>query len=133
RPDPLLAPSAIPEPVSGENPRALAEEEIAEIVAGYADAARRAQAAGADGVDIVAFANHLPDQFWSPLSNRRRDRYGGSLENRMRFILQGLAALPRALPPALFVGVRISRGERVEMGAGLRRPQASARHLARAR
>jgi hypothetical protein len=114
----LLAPSAIPEPVSGENPRALTEEEIADIVDGYAAAARLAQQAGADGVDIVAFANHLPDQFWSPLSNRRRDRYGGSLENRLRFIREVLSAIRRTVGPAFVVGMRISGDELVEGGLG---------------
>jgi 2,4-dienoyl-CoA reductase-like NADH-dependent reductase (Old Yellow Enzyme family) len=130
RPEPLLAPSAIPEPVSGENPRALDEAEIAEIVAGYAETARRVQEAGADGVDIVAFANHLPDQFWSPLSNRRRDRYGGSLENRMRFSLEVLAAIRRAVGSAFVVGVRISGDEFVEGGLGPKDLQAIAGHLA---
>jgi N,N-dimethylglycine/sarcosine dehydrogenase len=131
RPQPLLAPSAIPEPVSGENPRALDEEEIATIVAGYAAAARRVQAAGADGVDIVAFANHLPDQFWSPLSNRRRDRYGGSLENRMRFSLEVLTAIRGATDPAFVVGLRISGDEFVEGGLGPGELQEIAGHLAR--
>ena len=131
RPDPLLAPSAIPEPVSGENPRALGEEEIAEIVAGYAAAARRAQEAGADGVDIVAYANHLPDQFWSPLSNRRTDRYGGSLDNRMRFSAEVLAAIRRAVGEAFVVGLRISGDEFVEGGLGAGDLQEIAGHLAR--
>ena len=130
RPEPLLAPSAIPEPVSGENPRALSEEEIADIVAGYAAAARRAQEAGADGVDIVAFANHLPDQFWSPLSNRRCDRYGGSLENRLRFVLEVLAAIRGATGPAFVVGMRISGDEMIEGGLGPRELQEIARHVA---
>jgi dimethylglycine catabolism A len=130
RPEPLLAPSAIPEPVSGENPRALTEEEIADIVAGYAAAARRSEAAGADGVDIVAFANHLPDQFWSSLSNRRRDRYGGSLENRLRFVLEVLAAIREATGPAFVVGMRISGDELIEGGLGPRELQEIARHVA---
>jgi 2,4-dienoyl-CoA reductase-like NADH-dependent reductase (Old Yellow Enzyme family) len=131
RPDPLLAPSAIPEPVSGENPRALSEREITDIVAGYADSARRVEAAGADGVDIVAFANHLPDQFWSPLSNHRRDRYGGNLENRMRFSLEVLRAIRRAVGPGFVVGMRISGDELIEGGLGPRELQEIAGHIAR--
>jgi len=131
RPDPLLAPSAIPEPVSGENPRALSEREIADIVAGYADTARRVEATGADGVDIVAFANHLPDQFWSRLSNHRRDRYGGSLENRMRFSLEVLGAIRGAVGPAFIVGMRISGDELIEGGLGPRELQEIAGHIAR--
>src|SRR5262245_54487179 len=117
-PEPLLAPSAIPEPVSGENPRELTEDEIARIVSGYADAARRVEAAGADGVDIVAYANHLPDQFWSPLSNHRRDGYGGTLENRTRFVREVLAAVRRATGPGFVLGMRISGDEMVEGGLG---------------
>jgi 2,4-dienoyl-CoA reductase-like NADH-dependent reductase (Old Yellow Enzyme family) len=131
RPDPLLAPSAIPEPVSGENPRALGEREIADIVAGYADAARRVEAAGADGVDIVGFANHLPDQFWSPLSNHRHDRYGGSLENRMRFSLEVLGAIRGAVGPGFVVGMRISGDEMIDGGLGPRELQEIAGHIAR--
>ena len=131
RPEPLVAPSAIPEPVSGENPRALSEGEIADIVAGYADTARRVQAAGADGVDIVAFANHLPDQFWSPLSNRRRDRYGGPLENRMRFSLEVLTAIRRTTAPGFIVGLRISGDEFIEGGLGPSELQRIAGRLAR--
>jgi 2,4-dienoyl-CoA reductase-like NADH-dependent reductase (Old Yellow Enzyme family) len=131
RPEPLLAPSAIPEPVSGENPRALREDEIAEIVAGYGDVAQRVEAAGADGVDIVAFANHLPDQFWSPLSNRRQDRYGGSLENRMRFTFEVLQAIRGAVSPDFVVGMRISGDELVEGGLGPRELQEIAGHVAR--
>src|SRR5262245_7785176 len=131
RPEPLLAPSAIPEPVSGENPRALQEHEIAQIVAGYADAARRVESAGADGVDIVAFANHLPDQFWSPLSNQRQERYGGSLQNRMRFTLEVLRAIRDAGSPNFLVGMRISGDEMIEGGLGPRELQEIAGHIAR--
>jgi len=131
RPDPLLAPSAIPEPVSGENPRELGEREIADIVAGYAESARRVEAAGADGVDIVAFANHLPDQFWSPLSNHRHDRYGGSLENRMRFSLEVLSAIRGAVGRGFVVGMRISGDELIHGGLGPRELQEIAAHIAR--
>src|SRR5262245_4310378 len=131
RPEPLLAPSAIPEPVSGENPRALQEGEIAQIVAGYADAAQRVESAGADGVDIVAFANHLPDQFWSPLSNLRKDRYGGSLENRMRFTFEVLRAIRNAVSPNFIIGMRISGDEMIEGGLGHRELQEIAGHVAR--
>jgi N,N-dimethylglycine/sarcosine dehydrogenase len=129
RPEPLLAPSAIPEPVSGENPRALSEDEIAEIVAGYAATALRVQKTGADGVDIVAFANHLPDQFWSPLSNRRLDRYGGSLANRLRFSLEVLTAIRRVVGPGFIVGMRISGDELIEGGLGPRDLQEIAGHI----
>ncbi len=118
RPEPLVAPSAVPEPVSAENPRALTEEEIADIVAGYASAARRAQQAGADGVDVCAWANHLLDQFWSPLTNHRTDRYGGSLDNRLRLAREVLAAIRDAVGDAFIVGIRVTGDEFVDGGLG---------------
>jgi 2,4-dienoyl-CoA reductase-like NADH-dependent reductase (Old Yellow Enzyme family) len=118
RPEPLVGPSAIPEPVSAENPRALREDEIGDIVAAYASAARRAQAAGADGVDICAWANHLLDQFWSPLTNHRTDAYGGSLDNRMRLAIEVLTAIRRAVGDAFIVGVRVTGDELVDGGLG---------------
>jgi 2,4-dienoyl-CoA reductase-like NADH-dependent reductase (Old Yellow Enzyme family) len=131
RPEPLVAPSAVPEPVSAENPRALTTDEIAEIVAAYASAARRAQQAGADGVDICAWANHLLDQFWSPLTNRRTDAYGGSLDNRMRLALEVLAAIRRAVGDRFIVGVRVTGDELVEGGLGAAEMQEIAGRLTR--
>jgi 2,4-dienoyl-CoA reductase-like NADH-dependent reductase (Old Yellow Enzyme family) len=131
RPEPLVAPSAIPEPVSAENPRALTTDEIAGIVAAYASAARRAQAAGADGVDVCAWANHLLDQFWSPLANRRTDAYGGSLDNRMRLALEVLAAIRAAVGERFIVGVRVTGDEFVEGGLGAPEMQEIAGRLVR--
>lgn len=130
RPEPLVGPSAIPEPVSAENPRALREDEIAEIVAAYASAARRAQAAGADGVDICAWANHLLDQFWSPLTNHRTDAYGGSLDNRLRLAIEVLTAIRRAVGESFVVGARVTGDELVEGGLGAAEMQEIAGRLA---
>jgi 2,4-dienoyl-CoA reductase-like NADH-dependent reductase (Old Yellow Enzyme family) len=129
RPEPLVAPSAIPEPVSAENPRALTEDEIADIVAGYASAARRAQQAGADGVDVCAWANHLLDQFWSPLTNHRIDGYGGSLDNRLRLAREVLIAIRNAVGSAFVVGIRVTGDEFVEGGLGAAAMQEIARRL----
>ncbi len=130
RPEPLLAPSAIPEPVSAENPRALTEDEIAEVVASYAASAARAREAGADGVDLVAWANHLIDQFWSPLANRRADGYGGSLDNRLRFAFEVLEAVRRAVGTSFVVGMRITGDELIEGGLRARDMEEIARRLA---
>ena len=129
RPEPLVAPSAIPEPVSAENPRALTEDEIADIVGGYASAARRAQQAGADGVDVCAWANHLLDQFWSPLINHRTDGYGGSLDNRLRLAREVLTAIRHAVGDAFIVGIRVTGDEFVEGGLGAAAMQEIARRL----
>lgn len=74
-------------------PRALETEEIPGIVEEYRHATRRALEAGFDGVELHAASGYLPEQFLSSETNRRTDRYGGSLENRARFILEILAAM----------------------------------------
>lgn len=74
-------------------PRALSAAEIAEIVAGYRAATRRALAAGFDGVELHAASGYLPEQFLSSGSNQRQDEYGSSLANRARFVLEVLAAM----------------------------------------
>ncbi|MDR0736707.1 MAG: alkene reductase [Zoogloeaceae bacterium] len=74
-------------------PRAIATEEIAGITAEYRRATRQALAAGFDGVELHAASGYLPELFLSSGSNRRDDRYGGSAENRARFVLETLAAM----------------------------------------
>lgn len=90
-----------------ETPRALGEEEIPGIVAQYATAAENAMAAGFDGVEIHAANGYLLDQFLRDGTNHRRDGYGGSLANRMRFLKEVVGAV-LAVVPAGKVGVRLS-------------------------
>ncbi|MFF7056702.1 NADH-dependent flavin oxidoreductase [Achromobacter spanius] len=104
-------------------PRALSGEEIGEVVSAFADATRRAIAAGFDGVELHGAHGFLLQNFLSPHSNRRTDQWGGSLENRMRFPLAVVAAVKRAIaehaerPFAL--GYRISVEEDIEGGLAL--------------
>ncbi|CAM5473498.1 alkene reductase [Eoetvoesiella caeni] len=74
-------------------PRALETEEIAGLVKEYRLATRNALEAGFDGVELHAASGYLPEQFLSSGTNRRTDRYGGSLENRARFIVEVLTAM----------------------------------------
>jgi N-ethylmaleimide reductase len=74
-------------------PRALRTEEIAGIIEEYRRATRQALAADFDGVELHAASGYLPEQFLSSGSNRRDDQYGGSVENRARFVLETLAAM----------------------------------------
>ena len=74
-------------------PRALETEEIAEVVAQYADGAAKAKAAGFDGVEVHAANGYLIDQFLRDCTNHRTDRYGGSVENRARFLEEVTAAV----------------------------------------
>jgi len=112
---PVLAPSPIREPAHRAFPKALEDWDIDRIVADYAAAAQRMQAAGLDGLEINAYG-HLPDQFWSPATNRRDDQYGGSLENRMRFSLRVLEAMRTAVGPGFLLGVRMVADEDWEIG-----------------
>jgi 2,4-dienoyl-CoA reductase-like NADH-dependent reductase (Old Yellow Enzyme family) len=92
-------------------PRSLTGDEIAEIVVGYGSTARRMAAAGADGVEIVASHGYLPAQFLSATINQRSDGYGGSFENRMRFMREVAASVRSQVPPELIVGTRICANE----------------------
>jgi N-ethylmaleimide reductase len=88
-------------------PRALEESEIASIVRDYARAAERAREAGFDGVEIHGANGYLIEQFLTDGSNQRDDRYGGSIANRARFLLEVTQAVSDAWNPDR-VGVRLS-------------------------
>jgi N-ethylmaleimide reductase len=88
-------------------PRALETSEIPDIVDQYVQAARNALAAGFDGVEVHAANGYLIDQFLRDQTNKRTDRYGGSIENRSRFLLEVVDAV-RAAIGAERTGVRIS-------------------------
>ncbi|MEW5913387.1 MAG: FAD-dependent oxidoreductase [Thermodesulfobacteriota bacterium] len=88
--------------------RALSLEEIGQVQDDFVAAARRAQEAGMDMVEILGSAGYLICQFLSPAINQRRDQYGGSLENRMRFGLEVIAKVRAAVGPDFCVGVRIA-------------------------
>jgi 2,4-dienoyl-CoA reductase-like NADH-dependent reductase (Old Yellow Enzyme family) len=114
---PLLAPSAVPFSADHPVPEAMDRPRIHEVTAAFAAAARRAAEAGFQLVEVHAAHGYLLHQFLSPLSNRRTDDYGGSLENRMRMLREVVAAVRRGWPEDLPVLVRISATDWVE-GAG---------------
>ncbi|WP_199259473.1 NADH:flavin oxidoreductase/NADH oxidase [Paracoccus binzhouensis] len=101
----------------GENPPlALDRAGLARVRDAFAEAARRAVRLGIDAIQIHAAHGYLLHQFLSPLSNRREDGYGGSLENRMRFPLEVFEAVRDAVPAGYPVTVRISGTDWVEGG-----------------
>ena len=103
--------------LEAEVPHPLTEEEIASVVKDYAQAAERSIAAGFDGVEIHGANGYLIDQFTQTATNLRDDRYGGSLENRLRFALEVTDAVV-ARVGADRVGFRISpNGSFGEMGS----------------
>ena len=73
----------------------MSEAEIRELIQAFIDQAVRDQRGGFDGVDLFAGYSCLIDQFWSPLTNRRDDAWGGSLENRLRFVTEIVEGIRR--------------------------------------
>ena len=105
-----VAPSAIAFEGYPE-PRALSVDEIHQLVQAWADAARNAVKAGFDAVEIHAAHGYLLHEFYSPLSNTRTDEYGGSYENRVRFLKEVTAAVRAAIPESMPLFVRISASD----------------------
>lgn len=108
--------SDIPSRQDGEMPRALKKEEILRIVKKYGEAAKRAQTAGFDAVEIHAGHSYLLAQFLSPLTNKRTDEFGGSLENRARFARLVMEEVRKNVGPRYPVMMRISGDELVDGG-----------------
>ena len=105
------APSAIPDNRFHTMPREMPEALIGEIVQEAGKAAARFAEAGLDGVEVLASHGLLFSQFLNPRTNRRSDRYGGSLENRMRPLAETLASVRRAIGTGKVLGIRISAEE----------------------
>ncbi len=94
----------------------MTEADIRHAIGSFAQAARRARAIGFDAIELHMAHGYLLHQFMSPLSNQRTDRYGGSLENRMRLALEVFEAVREAAGPDMPVGVRLSATDWVENG-----------------
>jgi len=124
-----VAPSPIPFGVGYPMPCELSSSEIEELVGGFAEATERALRAGFKVVEVHMAHGYLLHEFLSPLSNHRRDEYGGSLEARFKFPL-GVAAAVRAVwPDSLPLFVRISATDWVDQGWDLEQSIAFARRL----
>jgi 2,4-dienoyl-CoA reductase-like NADH-dependent reductase (Old Yellow Enzyme family) len=111
-----VAPSAVPTERFRVMPRPLRLAEIREIADGYGQAAARLQRAGLDGVEIVASHGYLPSQFLNPATNLRADEYGGTAENRLRFLREAFESIRRHCGPDFVAGLRISLDERDPSG-----------------
>ena len=116
---PVQSCSPIPSPAILEVPKELEEEEIQEIVQQYAQAALRLKKGGYDGVEVHCGHGYLPQQFLSPYANIRTDKYGGSLENRMRFSVEIIDAIRETVGEDFVVGLRTSADELLECGLHL--------------
>ena len=108
--------SNLPSKKGGEIPRPLQKEEITAIVKKYGEAAKRAQVAGFDAVEIHAGHSYLISQFLSPTTNNRTDEFGGSKENRARFAKMVMDEVRSQVGPIFPIMIRISADELVEGG-----------------
>ncbi|MFC3104092.1 NADH:flavin oxidoreductase/NADH oxidase family protein [Salinisphaera aquimarina] len=108
-----VAPSAVGLKLLGayRRPRALSLADIESIVARFVHAATVAQACGFDGVQIHAAHGYLLSEFLSPVTNRRSDAYGGSLENRARLLLEVVRAVRAAVGPDFAVAVKLNSAD----------------------
>lgn len=112
---PVMGPSGTRERAHRSLPKTMEAEDITRIISQFADAARRCQQGGFDGIELLSHS-HLLGQFLSPLVNKRSDDYGGSLENRLRLTLQVIEAVRNAVGPDMILGMRVTGDELVQGG-----------------
>jgi 2,4-dienoyl-CoA reductase-like NADH-dependent reductase (Old Yellow Enzyme family)/thioredoxin reductase len=108
--------SAIPNPMVGGIPTAMSTAQIHEMVEAFGAAARRCREGGLDGIDLHASSGYLIEQFLSPANNVRDDEYGGSLENRMRFLMEILDCIRAEVGRDYLVGIRLPNEEYIPGG-----------------
>ena len=123
------APSAIPHTPGELAPTALDREGMHRVRDAFVAAAKRAIRLGVDGLELHGAHGYLVHEFLSPISNRRTDDYGGSLENRMRFPLEVFEAVRAAMPSGMPLGVKVSATDWVEGGWDLEQTIAFAKAL----
>ncbi len=111
-----IAPSSIRSLVFGLTPREMTKEEIREIIAAFGAAALRAKQAGFDAVEIHGAHGYLLTQFLSPLANQRQDEYGGSLNNRARFVIEVIEEVRQKVGEEFPISLRLSVEEFIKGG-----------------
>ncbi len=109
--EPYWSPSGFPSMHDPWGSHAMSDAEIEELIESFVQAARRDKEAGFDGVEVYAAYNCLTDQFWSPITNRRTDKWGGSLENRMRFSVEVLTRIREMAGDDFIIGMTVSGAE----------------------
>ena len=112
----VVGPSPLPYGPENQVPKEMARAEMDKVVADFVAAARRADAAGFDLLEVHAAHGYLLSSFLSPVANRRSDEYGGSVENRLRFPLEVFDAVRAAWPAEKPLTVRISATDWIEGG-----------------
>ena len=128
---PPIAPSAIREPYHRGHPKAMEDWDLRRVIKAYGQGARRAKEGGLDGFEFQCGFQNLIDSFWSPVSNQRTDKYGGSLENRLRFVTEILTESRKQVGDDYIIGIRMSGDEMIEGGLTHKDCLAIARYLAK--
>ncbi|WP_353892435.1 NADH:flavin oxidoreductase [Proteinivorax hydrogeniformans] len=126
-----VAPSADSEHLKGEVHQ-LSLDEISDIVSEFADAALRVKKAGFDGVQIHSAHSYLLNQFFSPLTNKRKDKYGGDLNNRIRIHLEVIEAVRKAVGEDFHVQIRLGASDFEEGGTTIEHSKVAAKEFERA-
>ncbi len=112
----LWAPSAVQDVASREIPKAMELTDIAAVIEGFALTAKHAAQGDADGVELQISDRSLLRQFLSPLTNQRDDRYGGTLENRLRFVQETIEAVDTVMGKDRVIGIRLCADELAPWG-----------------
>jgi 2,4-dienoyl-CoA reductase-like NADH-dependent reductase (Old Yellow Enzyme family) len=124
-----VAPSAVANPRRGSPPRELSRDEISKVVGAFAAAARRVREAGFDGVELHSAHGFLLNQFFSPLTNRRQDEYGGAVIDRIRIHLEIVMAVREAVGQDFPILVRLGAADYCEGGTTIEDSRVAARAL----
>ncbi len=126
---PVVAPSAVPCPVTGSFPRELSTQEVADLVEAFAQAARRAKVAGFDGVELHGAHGYIMSQFFSAHVNRRGDKYGGDLKGRATIAIETIQRARQLVGDSYPITMRINGRDNVPDGQTIEDAVALARIL----
>jgi NADPH2 dehydrogenase len=127
-----VAPSAVAQPRSGNIPHELTKEEIKDVVEAFKNAACRIKEAGFDAVEIHSAHGYLLNQFFSPLTNKRTDEYGGDVHNRIRIHLEVIKAVREAVGEGFPILLRLGASDYMEGGSTFEDAQIAAKEFERA-
>jgi mycofactocin system FadH/OYE family oxidoreductase 2 len=116
---PLWAPSTVKSPIANEVPHQMDSDDMKELLDGYSRSASNVRESGADGVEIHMAHEYLLSEFMSPFTNRRTDEYGGSLDNRLRFVKQVIHCVRESLGKDLILGIKMNGDDFLEGGMTL--------------
>ncbi|AIF50702.1 NADH:flavin oxidoreductase [Pelosinus sp. UFO1] len=127
-----VGPSVLANPRKGTIPRELTHQDITAIVKAFQNAARRVKEAGFDGVEIHSAHGYLLNQFFSPLTNKRVDEYGGEVHNRIRLHLQVIAAVREVVGDDYPILLRLGASDYIEGGTAIEDSKTAAQEFEKA-